>query len=235
MPATDKTSAERVDEPIGLESLAAAETWVFDLDNTLYPASSNLFAQVDVRIRDFIAALLGLPEDEAYRLQKQLFREHGTTLRGLMTRHGVDPGEFMDFVHDIDVTPIDPSPDLDAALARLPGRKVIFTNASANHARRVTERLGVTRHFDAVFDIEDAGYVPKPHGQPYARLIERHRIEPRTAVMVEDIARNLHPAAALGFTTVWVRTELAWAADGAEEDHVHHVAEDLADWLRRLF
>jgi putative hydrolase of the HAD superfamily len=216
------------------DDLVRAEAWVFDLDNTLYPAACDLFAQVDVRIRDYVASFLGLSAEEAYRLQKRYFREHGTTMRGMMHNHGMDPGPFLTYVHDIDLTPVPPSPHLEAALGRLPGRKLIFTNGSIDHAERVMNRLGVRHRFEAVFDIVDAGYVPKPAPAVYASLVERHNLDPQTTVMVEDIARNLVPAAALGMTTVWVRTDSRWGLEGGVDDHVHHIVDDLAEWLGKL-
>ncbi len=210
------------------------ETWVFDLDNTIYPARHNLFDQVDVRIGAFIARLLDLDAGAARRIQKQYFRDHGTTLNGLMLHHDVDPHEFLGFVHDIDVACIPPNPELDRNLERLPGRKVIFTNGSTGHAENVLGRLGVAGRFDGIFAITDADFVPKPEAAPYTTLIERFSIDPEHAVMVEDIARNLEPAAALGMTTVWVRTESAWGIEGAEKDYVHHIIDDVADWLAVL-
>ncbi len=212
----------------------AVETWVFDLDNTIYPARFNLFDQVDARIGAFIANLLDLDPVAARRIQKQYFRDHGTTLSGLMQNHDVDPHEFLDFVHDIDVACIPPDPLLNQNLQRLPGRKVIYTNGSTGHAENVLDRLGIARHFDGIFDIEAADYVPKPEAAAYRNLIERFRIEPHKAVMVEDLARNLAPAAALGMTTVWVRTDNAWAADGSSQDYIHHVIDDVADWIASL-
>ena len=213
-------------------TLLDTETWVFDLDNTLYPASCDLFSQVDRRMKAFIADYLDVPEDEAFRIQKRYFRDHGTTLRGLMSNHGMDPARFLDFVHDIDLSPVTPSPDLDTVLARLPGRKVIFTNASTDHAERVMDRLGVAARFDGLFDIHAADYEPKPHPPVYDRMVAALGIDPTRAVMVEDIARNLAPAAALGMTTVLVRSDSHWALDGAEGDHVHHATDDLTAWLR---
>ena len=217
-----------------LAALRQAETWVFDLDNTLYPATTNLFGQIDLRMRDFIAVALNLELEEARVLQKTYFHNYGTTLRGLMEHHAVDAHAFLDYVHAIDIDALTPSPALDTALARLSGRKLIFTNASTAHAERVMRRLGVERHFDAVFDIADSGFQPKPDPVVYARLVERHRIDPRSSVMVEDIARNLEPAAALGMTTVWVRTDSQWGREGNDGDHVHHVVDDLAAWLGAL-
>ncbi|NQW09597.1 MAG: pyrimidine 5'-nucleotidase [Alphaproteobacteria bacterium] len=209
----------------------AVETWVFDLDNTLYPARSNLFVQVSARMTEFIMDRFALDHEPARELQRDMFRRHGTTLRGLMSEHSVDPGPFLDYVHDIDVSPIDPSPELSALLGRLPGRKIVFTNGSVPHAERVMRRLGVDRHFDLVFDIVASDYVPKPDPQPYDRLIEVSGLDPRRAVMIEDMAKNLAPAAERGMTTVWLRSEHEWATAGAEGDHVHHVAEDLIQFL----
>ena len=217
-----------------LSSLRAAETWIFDLDNTLYPASSNLFSQVDARIQGFVADCLDLDQVEARRVQKQYFREFGTTLNGLMRRHDVDPAAYLAYVHDIDVTGLAPSPALAAVLGRLGARKLVFTNGSTAHAERVMGRLGVDHHFEAIFDIAAADYRPKPEPAVYDELLERFSIDPTRAVMVEDMARNLVPAAALGMTTVWMRGESQWAADGAEGAHVHHVAEDLVACLEMV-
>ena len=207
------------------------DTWVFDLDNTLYPASCNLFELVDRKIGEFISTLLGLDAGAARRVQKDYLREYGTTLRGLMLNHGVDPGAFHEFVDRIDVVRVPPNPGLERALARLAGRKFIFTNASARHAGKVLARLGVAHHFDDIFDIADANYVPKPHPDTYAALLERHGIDARAAAIIDDIARNLEPAAALGMTTVWVRSESPWGREGSDGGHIDHVIDDLAEWL----
>lgn len=214
-----------------IDHLRQAETWVFDLDNTLYPASSNLFDQVDVRIRDYIARFLGIGPEDAYRLQKKYFLEDGTSLRGMMERHAMDPDPFLDYVHDIDVSPVPPSPALDAALAALTGRKIVFTNGSTSHAERVMARLGVTHHFDGIFDIAAAGYIPKPAPHVYDQLVADYQIDPSRAVMIEDIARNLEPAAALGMTTVWLKGATGWGREGSDSAYVHHVIDDLPTWL----
>jgi len=212
------------------------EHWVFDLDNTLYPASSSLFPQIDIRMRQFIAQRLGLPLDEAFRLQKRYYREFGTTLRGLMLVNQLEPDAFLDYVHDIDHSVLELSPRLDAALARLPGRKLIFTNGSERHAVKVLARLGISRHFEAIFDIAAARYIPKPTPEAYALMLTRHAVEAKAAAMVEDIHRNLAPAAAIGMTTIWVRqADHPDAAldlgDESDLSHVHHVTDDLPAWL----
>ncbi len=219
---------------LGMDRLFGAETWVFDLDNTLYPATVNLFGQIDVKMRDYIAAFLGVDVDQAYALQKQYFRDYGTSLRGLMHLHGMDPVPFLDHVHDIDVQVLGASPALEAALARLPGRKLVFTNASVGHAERVMDRLGISHHFDAVFDIVEAEYLPKPEPAGYRVLVERHGLDATRTVMVEDMARNLAPAAALGMTTAWVRSDSEHGSVGADEGYVHHVVDDLVEWLNAI-
>lgn len=217
-----------------LNSLRDAESWVFDLDNTLYPASTNLFAQVDIRMRDFISNLLDLPPNEARQLQKTYFNECGTTLRGLMTHHGIDPAPYLAYVHDIDVSAVLPSIDLRKALDKLNGQKYIFTNASTSHATRVMDRLGVTDCFDGVFDIKDANYQPKPDAKIYDHFIEKFKIDPTKSVMVEDIARNLEPAANLGMSCVWVKTDTSWGRGGEGAPYVHFETEDLQFWLNDL-
>ena len=216
------------------QPLPGIDTWIIDLDNTLYAARYNLFSQVDERIGAYISGLLGLDRKAARRLQKDYFRIYGTTLKGLMDNHGADPHQFLAYVHEIDVTCIPPAPGLDRTLDRLDGRKIIFTNGSAAHADNVMKQLGVARRFEGVFDIAAAGFVPKPNRAAYDMLVERHGVDPRSAVMVEDIARNLAPARDMGMTTVWVRTADDWGRDGSDGGHIDHVIDDLADWLAAI-
>jgi putative hydrolase of the HAD superfamily len=208
------------------------DVWLFDLDNTLYPARCNLFAQIDVRIGRYIAEWLKVDVEEARRLQKQYWREHGTSMRGMMTLHGVDPRHFLAFVHDIDYSPVAASPALDASLKALPGRKIIFTAGDVTHAERVMERLGVAHHFEAIFDIVAGDYWPKPHQAIYDKLVVKHGVDPLRAAMADDIVINLKPAADMGMRTVWIRTEesVRRAAD-LNLDHIHHQTDDLATWL----
>ena len=208
-----------------------AQVWVFDLDNTLYPRDCNLFAQIDVRMKTFIGNLLNVDVEEAHRIQKQYFRTHGTTLRGLMDNHGLKPEEFLDYVHDIDVTPVPPNPALNDVLYQIDGRKLIFTNGSVAHAENVLGRLGVRHHFEGIFDIIAADYVPKPERLAYEVFVAEHDIDPTRAVMLEDIARNLQPAHEMGMTTVWLRSDHDHSATGAKGDHVHHIIDGLVEWL----
>jgi len=208
------------------------ETWIFDLDNTLYPAACNLFAEAEARMADFIVAELGFSHAEAHALRRRFFLDHGTTLRGLMLEHGIEPKRFLDYVHEIDLSPVPPDPDLAEAIAALPGRKFIFTNGTVEYAERVIARIGLTQHFVGIHDVVACDYLPKPDPSGYRALVTRHAIDPARALMVEDMARNLPPAAALGMTTAWVRTPKDYARSGAESEHIHHVVEELAPWLR---
>jgi len=211
--------------------LGAVETWVFDLDNTLYPASCRLFDQVQARMTEFIRERLDLTPEGAAVLRRAYFEAHGTTLRGLMTVDRIDPYEFLAFVHDIDLAGVPPDPALATALGRLAGRKIIYTNASTRHAERVLEHLGLAGAFCGIVDIVAAGFEPKPGLAGYRELMRRHGVAPGTALMVEDIARNLAPAARLGMTTAWVRNGLDWAAAEADSDYIHHLIDDLGGFL----
>ncbi len=221
---------KRVDGGIGVDHVV---DWIFDLDNTLYPASCNLFAQIDRRMAAFIGRRLGLGEAEARQLHKSYFRRYGTTLRGLMVEHGIDPVDYLDYTHDIDLDPVPPSPALDAALTGLEGRKFIFTNATIRHVEGVVARLGVGHHFERVFDIVAADFLPKPDPATYRAMLDHCGVAPERAALFEDIARNLEPAAALGMTTVWIKNDGHWGAPEPGDDHIHHVADDLVTWLEQ--
>ena len=211
--------------------LRDATTWVFDLDNTLYPPDCDLMAQVRGRITEYVAGVLELPHDEAHAEQTRMMRTHGTTLRGMVLERNTDPHGYLEFVETIDYSVVAPWPELGAALDRLPGRKVVFTNASAQHAHDVLERLGVAAAFDGVFDTVAADFVPKPAAPTYSAMLGRLGVVAETAVMVEDMAINLRPAAALGMTTVWLRNDFHWARPDADADYVDHEIDDLVAWL----
>jgi putative hydrolase of the HAD superfamily len=217
------------------------ETWVFDLDNTLYPHHLNLWHQVDERIRSFVSDFLKIPKDEAFRLQKDYYKRYGTTMRGLMAEHGLDPDVYLEYVHAIDHSPLTPNPALGAALERLPGRKLILTNGTRKHAEAVMQRLQVDRHFEDVFDIAAANLDPKPLPQVYERFLKRHCVDPKKAAMFEDLARNLEVPHALGMTTVLVvpaadREVLreGWELEGREAPHVDHMTADIAGFVEGL-
>lgn len=212
-------------------ALDHVEAWLFDLDNTLYPAQCDLFKQVDVRIGEYIAQRFKMPYDQARFLQKSYFRGYGTTMRGLMTEYGIDPVEFLDFVHHIDHSPVEADPRLDRALAALPGAKYVFTNASVPHSEKVLARLGIRHHFVGIFDIVAAEYDPKPHDAFYDRFFARHVHPPEKACLFEDMAKNLLPAHARGMTTVLIETDNDYNMTGHEGDYIHHRTRDLAGWL----
>lgn len=218
-------------------SLARICDWVFDLDNTLYPADNNLFDQVDRRMGEFIARHFGIGAQEARVIQKSYFHTYGTTLRGLMLHHGLEPEAYLDYVHDIDLSVIGPNRALDAALDRLAGRKTVFTNGSRKHAEAILERLGVAGHFADIFDIAAAEFVPKPDPVCYQKMLMGLVITPEHAVLFEDTVENLPPAAALGMTTVLVLPSGARKADvsqhgGYADDGIHFVTDDLILWLQ---
>jgi putative hydrolase of the HAD superfamily len=217
------------------------DTWVFDLDNTLYPHHLNLWQQVDERIRSFIAEFLNVPQDEAFRLQKDYYKRYGTTMRGLMTEHGLHPDDYLEYVHAIDHSPLEPNPALGVALERLPGRKLILTNGTRKHADAVMKRLAVHHYFEDVFDIVAAELEPKPAINTYRRFLNIHDVDPGRAAMFEDLARNLEAPHALGMTTVLVVPQAQrdifredWELEGREAPHVDHVTDDLAGFLQAL-
>jgi putative hydrolase of the HAD superfamily len=217
------------------------DTWVFDLDNTLYPHHLNLWQQVDERIRNYIAKFLDTTHDDAFRKQKDFYRRYGTTMRGMMVEHGMNPDDFLDFVHQIDHSPIEPNPALGAALENLPGRKLILTNGTRVHADAVTRRLAVAHYFEAVFDIIAGELEPKPFPRTYERFLARHGVDARRAAMFEDLARNLQVPHALGMTTVLVvpqRTREvfreSWELEGRDAAHVDHVTDDLVGFLQAI-
>jgi putative hydrolase of the HAD superfamily len=216
------------------------ETWVFDLDNTLYP-HHLLWGQVDDRIRSYVAEFLKVSKDEATRVQKDYYKRYGTTMRGLMTEHGLNPDDYLEYVHQIDHSPLEPNPALGAALSHLPGRKLILTNGTRKHADAVMRRLGIHEHFEDVFDIVAAELEPKPSTVTYERFLERHSVDPLKAAMFEDLARNLAAPHALGMTTVLVVPEGSrevfredWELEGRDDPHVDHVVDDLAGFLDRI-
>jgi putative hydrolase of the HAD superfamily len=217
------------------------EAWVFDLDNTLYPADCNLFAQIDRRMGEFIAQTLNLPLEQAQALREAYYYEHGTTLAGLVRLHGTSPNAFLDYVHDIDLSAVTPAPDLAAAIASLPGRKFIFTNGSRKHAEAVAARLGVTGLFDDICDIHALEYIhPKPTPEAYERFMRAHAVVARRAAMFDDLPHNLETAHEIGMTTVLVQgvtdhpEHKAMASWTELPAHIHHRTEALAPFLAAI-
>jgi putative hydrolase of the HAD superfamily len=217
-----------------LEALRHIDTWIFDLDNTLYPASSDLFGLVDQRMTDYVARLKGVERQEARAIQKALFHEHGTTLSGLMRTHAIDPHEFLAFVHDIEMDVLAEDARLIQSVAKLPGRKLIFTNGDEPYARRVLARLGLSESFEAIHDIHACAYQPKPNPPAYAAMCAALRVHPESALFIEDMARNLKPAKALGMTTVWVNNGSELGNDQHHPEYIDYEIADVGEWLERI-
>jgi putative hydrolase of the HAD superfamily len=213
---------------------AHVREWIFDLDNCLYPASSALFELIDERMGAYIQRLLDCDPDEARRVQKAHFHEHGTTLAGLMKEHGVDPHDFLADVHDIALDRVQCDERLARLLPRLPGRRFVFTNGDAPYARRVLDAIGVAEHFDDLHDIHASSYRPKPDPHGYALLCERFGIEPTHALLADDMAQNLAPAKALGMTTIWVDNGSERGNHGHDGQVVDERIADLGEWLEGI-
>ena len=221
--------------------LSTIDTWVIDLDNTLYPSSLKLFSQVEHRIGEFIANLLNVSRESAHTLQKTYYTDFGTSLKGLMHIHNVAPEEFLEFVHDIDLSILTPDPELDHLLGNLPGRKLIYTNGSEGHARNIIRTMNIEHHFCDIYDSAAAGYAPKHHATVFERFVALLAIDPKRSIMIDDLASNLKPAHDLGLTTVWIQTERDWGApqaDGAKRQqscvHADFQAPDLISFLRQI-
>ena len=216
-----------------LPALDPIRTWIFDLDNTLYPASANLFQRIDARMTAYVGRLLDLEPLEAFKVQKRYFLDHGTTLSGLMADHGVDPHDFLNDVHDIEMDVLVENAPLAAAIAKLPGRKLVFTNGDAPYAGRVLERLGLHESFEAVHDIHAMDLKPKPAASAYAGLCAAFDIDPTTALFADDMARNLAPAKAIGMATLWVDNGSEQAEDAAR-DFIDYTCADVTVWLNQI-
>jgi putative hydrolase of the HAD superfamily len=208
--------------------------WIFDLDNCLYPASAGLFDLIDERMSAYIQRLLDCGPDEAKRVQKQHFHEHGTTLAGLMRAEGVDPHHFLEEVHDIALDRVSSDERLARLLARLPGRRFVFTNGDAAYARRVLAKIGIGEHFDDLHDIHASSYRPKPDPHGYDLLCRRFGIEPRRALLVDDMAQNLGPAKALGMMTIWVDNGSERGDHNHDDKLVDERIGDVGDWLEAI-
>mgnify|MGYP000627741327 FL=1 len=217
--------------PITNFPITMINDWIFDLDNTIYPARTNLFLRVAVRITEFVAKHYRVPHDEARVIQKDLFHRYGTTMRGMMTEEAICPDTYLNFVHDIDLSDMPLDQELDRMIGALPGRKHIFTNGTVPHAENVLNAFGIRHHFDQIFDIVAADYIPKPEQHAFDQFMKKTNIDPTGAVMIEDMARNLQPAAALGMRTVWLHSDMEWATRGADSDYVHYRADDLKGFL----
>lgn len=224
---------------ISQPDLSHINTWIFDLDNTLYPRRCDLFAQIDVKMTSYVSKLLDLPRDEAKKIQKQYYYDHGTTLQGLILNHEIDPHHFLDDVHDIDYSPVSKDEGLRTVIEALPGRKLIFTNGDVPHAERTTKALGIDGCFEGIFDIVAADFLPKPAQEPYEQFVSKYKIDPNVAVMFEDMPRNLFVPKQMGMDTVLIideeynsTTKEPWEVHDQEEDYIDHVVGDLGAFLK---
>jgi putative hydrolase of the HAD superfamily len=229
-----------ISAPSQVEAFARVDHWVFDLDNTLYSHESRVWPQVNERITLFLQHLFGLDGLSAHALRNYYYHRYGTTLNGLMEEHQIDPDAFLSFAHDIDLSLLEPDPALGAAISALPGRKLILTNGSVAHARNVAGKLGIIEHFEDVFDIVHAGFLPKPARETYERFLAKHAVDPGRAAMFEDIEKNLIVPSELGMKTVLIipRTpdpfREVWEQVAIEAGHVHYVTDDLTGFLHPL-
>lgn len=208
--------------------------WIFDLDNVLYPSECDLFSLIDIKMGQYISQILDCDIGEARKMQKTYFHDHGTTLAGLVHHHGIDPHEFLDFVHDIDMSRLSHAPELHRAIAALPGEKLVFTNGDKDYAERVLENRGLSGLFGQIHDVLACDLVPKPEKAAYQSLINTTGIDPTRSLFVEDMARNLRPAKDLGMTTIWVNTGSEWGARDHAPDFIDHEIDDLERWVTGL-
>ena len=208
--------------------------WKFDLDNTLYSGKTKVFEQVDKKMSEYISKKLSVSKEEAKKIQKNYFYEYNTTLNGMIKNHKIDADEFLEFVHDINIDFLKKDFALNEELKKLDGKKIIFTNGSKKHAINVTEKIGIRERFEDIFDIVDSEFVPKPSIKPYKKLVEKHKIDPKLCVFVEDIARNLKPAYEMGMKTVWIENDEPWAKEYSDNEFVNYKTNNLSEFLKKI-
>ncbi len=218
------------------------DVWVFDLDNTLYPRSCDLFSQIDRLITKYVMNTTGLEHAGAYKIQKTYYKENGTTMNGLMQNYGIDPDHYLNFVHDIDYSPVQEHGELVEAIASLKGKKYIFTNADIGHSEAVLNRLGAKNLFDGMFDIRATGYLPKPDPAAYKKFIANFDISPTKSIMFDDLEKNLKVPHNIGMKTVQVVADDSFNHELVESwelernhkhEHVHHITDDLVGFLKK--
>ena len=217
-----------------MKDLRLIKFWLFDLDNTLYSGKTKVFEQIDKKMSKYISEKLNVDINEAKKIQKSYFYQYDTTLRGLVKNHKIDAEDFLDFVHDINIDFLKKDLDLAKELEKLDGKKIIFTNGSKKHAINITQKLGVDKYFDDIFDIVESDFIPKPSIQPYKKLIEKHKIDPNLCVFVEDIARNLKPAYEMGMKTIWIENDEPWAKKFSDSNFVNYKTNNLAEFLKKI-
>ena len=217
-----------------MKSFKSINCWLFDLDNTLYSGKTKVFEQIDKKMSKFISEKLNVDIKKAKEIQKSYFYEYNTTLNGMIKNHKIDANEFLEFVHDIDITFLKNDTALKQEMEILDGKKIIFTNGSKKHAMNVTKKIGIQHCFDDIFDIVDSDFVPKPSIEPYKKLVEKHKIDPKLCVFVEDIARNLKPAYEMGMKTIWIENDEPWARKFSDSNFVNYKTKNLSEFLRKI-
>ena len=215
-------------------NLNKINSWIFDLDNTLYHPSLKIFEEIDSRMQKFISLRLGISLKKAWMLQKEYFRKYGATLKGLMKFHQIDPKQFLDYVQKIDLEKIKVNPELKSALAKLNGTKIVYTNSTKNYANRILKRLGLKKSFDGIFDIIDANYIPKPSDRSYKMLLKNFNLIPEESIIFEDLPQNLVPASKLGMRTVWVKNEETQNLRNNYALSVNFTTKNLTKWIQKL-
>ena len=217
-----------------MKKLQAIKCWIFDLDNTLYSGKTRVFEQVDKKMSKYISEKLNVNIVEAKEIQKNYFYEYNTTLNGMINNHKIDANEFLEFVHDVDIDFLKKDSLLNEELMKLDGKKIIFTNSSRKHAMNVIRKIGIDQHFDDIFDIVDSEFVPKPDIVSYKKLVEKHKIDPKLCVFIEDIARNLKPAYEMGMKTIWIENDEPWAKKFSDSDFVNYKTNNLPEFLKQI-
>ena len=217
-----------------MKELKEIRFWIFDLDNTLYPPTTNLFSKIDKLMCEFIKKNLKVSYEKALNIKNTYFHKHGTTLNGLMKNHNIDAEKFLEFVHDIDYSYLKKDIELGEEIRKLPGEKIIFTNGSRKHAQRVTKQLGIEKNFDKIFDIVDSKYIPKPQIDPYYDLISTYQIETKNSIFFEDIVKNLLTAHKLGMKTAWIENDDSYCKEGYDGKHIDYKVKNLKVFLKQI-
>ena len=217
-----------------MKTFQSIKYWIFDLDNTLYSGDTKVFEQVSNKMTKYVSNKLNIDLSEAKKIQTNYFHKYNTTLNGLIKNHKIDANDFLDFVHDIDIDFLEKDLKLNKELEKLDGKKIIFTNGSKKHALNVTQKIGIDHNFADFFDIIDANFMPKPAIEPYKKIVEKHKIDPKLCAFVEDIARNLKPAYEMGMTTVWIENDEPWAKKFSDADFVNFKTNNLSEFLKKI-
>ena len=217
-----------------MKALQSIKFWIFDLDNTLYSGKTKVFEQIDKKMSKYISQKLDVSIEGAKKIQKNYFHKYNTTLNGMIKNHKINANEFLEFVHDINIDFLKKDLILNEELKKLDGKKIIFTNGSKKHALNVSKKIGIDQHFDDIFDIVDSKFIPKPTIEPYKRLVEKHKIDPKLCVLVEDIARNLKPAYEMGMKTVWIENDEPWAKKFSDSSFVNYKTNNLSEFLKKI-